>query len=59
MYVLSLVFVSNTKKSVVQNHEMTSEVESELDLPPERAKHDPMITVCVVVAASIDLQSPV
>ena len=38
---------------------MTSEVETELGLPPERVKHDPMITAGVVVAASIALQSPV
>ena len=43
----------------MQNQEMTSEVESELGLPPERAKHDPMITAWVVVAVSITLQSPV
>ncbi len=30
-----------------------------LGLPPERVRHDPMITAWVVVAASIALQSPV
>jgi choline-glycine betaine transporter len=37
---------------------MTSKVQSELGLPPERVNHDPMITAGVVVAAAIALQSP-
>ena len=41
----------------MQNQEMTSEVESELGLSPERVKHDPIITSGVMVAAAIALQS--